>query len=97
MPPVARRLADEDFLAGEVVERCQLRRLRSGHDDLAHRLGCRRHREIDDLVPLGSNREAGGHDIAQPGEEIRHEASRAVGKKTTLTLRLPRFLLISSS
>ena len=71
--PVARRLPDEDFLARKIVDRGELRRLRTRHHDLVDRFGRRRHREIDDFVALGRDREARGDDVAQPGEQVWHQ------------------------
>ena len=44
-------LADEDFLAGEIVDRGDRRRARPGDDDFVD-VGARRLREGDELLPL---------------------------------------------
>ena len=69
---IARRLAHEDFLAGEIVQAGDLRRGRPRHHDLAHVAQAGRG-EVHQFLALRRDREIGGGDVALAGGQRRQQ------------------------
>ena len=82
MFPGARAFADEDFLAGQVIQRVEFRRIGAGHRDLLHARD-KWIRKIDNLLPIGCDGERAHGKIASAGSEPGNSWSRETGINTT--------------